>query len=458
MFRWILTLLASLAGMTPEAQELHVTLYRSFHPPNATVVHGLFRVDSEMLGTGSGCEYRVRLWVEDSAGTRLVNNEWDGRCPPATADAPAAALETFEFAVLPARYTVSVSVEPKGKPDGRILAKVPFESLPQTTLASDLILARRAGWVDSASDVQWTIRKGKLGIAASSEAVALEANPSIAYYLELYPREGKPVSGTLIGVIRRPDGLQIAQLPLQRLQAVSESRPLAGNVSLAGLAPGDYVLETRLDLGDTMLVRTHTFRMEGRILASPETPSTAGGTYFATLTDQQLSELFDPVLATLQKQADRDLYERLNPDGRRRFLREYFGGVSPTPGGQGSNPLDLYLRRVQVVNREYAGRSGEPGWRTDRGKVYLIRGEPQNKAARPLPPGGASPYEIWVYNVAPGYYYVFVDESRIGSYRLILTSDPGQPSLPDWERRLSNEVFEDMFRMGVRPARGQNVP
>jgi GWxTD domain-containing protein len=198
--------------------------------------------------------------------------------------------------------------------------------------------------------------------------------------------------------------------------------------------------------------------MEGRILASPEQPSTAGGSYFASLTDQQLSELFDPVLATLQKQSDRDLYERLNPDGRRRFLQEYFGGVSPTPGGQGNNPLDLYLRRVQHVNREYAGRGGEPGWRTDRGKIYLMRGEPQNKSARPLPPGGASPYEIWVYNAAPGYYYVFIDESRIGSYRLILTSDPTQPSLPDWERRLSNEVFEDMFRMGVRPARGQNVP
>jgi GWxTD domain-containing protein len=444
--------------MTPEAQELHVTLYRSWHPPNATVVHRLFRVDGEMLGTGSTCEYHVRLWVEDSTGTRLVNNEWDGRCPPAAADAPPAALETFEFAVLPSRYTVNVSVEPKGKPDARISTKVPLESLPTESLASDLILARRAGWVDSATDVQWTIRKGKLGIAASSEAVALETSPSIAYYLELYPRAGKPVSGTLVGVIRRPDGRQIAQLQLQRLQDVAESRPLAGNVSLAGLAPGEYVLETRLSTGDTTLVRTHPFRMEGRILASPETPSTAGGSYFSSLTDQQLTELFDPVLASLQKQADRDLYERLSPDGRRRFLQEYFGGVSPTPGGQGTNPLDLYLRRVQHVNREYAGRGGEPGWRTDRGKIYLIRGEPQNKSARPLPPGGASPYEIWVYNVAPGYYYVFVDESRIGSYRLILTSDPAQPSLPDWERRLSNEVFEDMFRMGVRPARGQNSP
>jgi GWxTD domain-containing protein len=196
--------------------------------------------------------------------------------------------------------------------------------------------------------------------------------------------------------------------------------------------------------------------MEGRLLAAPA-PSTVGGSYFSSLTDQQLKELFDPVIVTLQKQADRQLYEQLNPDGRRRFLNEYFGGVTPTAGGQGTNPLDLYLQRVQQVNREYSGRSGEPGWRTDRGKIFLLRGAPENKTAKPLPPGGATPYEIWVYNSAPGYYYVFIDESRIDNYRLILTSDPNESSLPDWERRLSNEVFEDMFRMGVRP-RGQNAP
>ncbi len=438
------------AGPGTGADQLQITLYRSWYPPNVTVVNGLFRVDGAMLGTGDACEYHVRLSVDDSAGTRLVNNEWDGHCPAAVDGKPSAALETFQFAVVPSHYTVQVTVDAKNVAQPmRLSARVPLESLALSARTSDLILATKVGWVDSTSNVQWTIKKNKLGIAAASEAVAGETNPYISYYLEIYPREMGPMNGTLVGVIRRPDGKQIARLDLQKVQQVTEARPLAGNLSLAGLAPGDYVLEARLELSDTVLVRTHAFRMEGRDFAeqAPGAPTTG---YFASLSDEQLSQLFDPVSALLQKQSDRDLYGRLNPDGRRRFLAQYFGVTQPSAGGQANNALDMYLARVQFVNREYAGRGGQAGWTTDRGHIYLLRGAPQSKVAKPLPPGGSSPYEIWQYTSAPGYFYLFIDESRINSYRLIVSSDPNESTLPDWDRRLSDEAVEDIRRMGIR--------
>jgi GWxTD domain-containing protein len=243
--------------------------------------------------------------------------------------------------------------------------------------------------------------------------------------------------------------MQIAKLPLQSIQSVSEAKPVAGNLSLAGLAPGNYVLEARLDLGDTVIVRTHAFRMEGRTFAQPA----ASSNWFQSVSDERLAELFDAVAGTLQKQSDRELYERLNPDGRRRFLAQYFGVTGPSPEGSPKNALDHYLERAAHVNSTYTSRVGEPGWKTDRGRVYLLRGEPQAKVARPLPPGGAAPYEVWHFTSAPGYAYVFIDESRVGSYRLIWTSDPNEASLPDWDRRLSAEALEEMFRMGIRPPR-----
>ena len=145
------------------------------------------------------------------------------------------------------------------------------------------------------------------------------------------------------------------------------------------------------------------------------------------------------------------MYQNLNADGKRRFLSQYFGGVEPTPGGEGENPLDLYLRRVEHVNREFSGRGGQEGWRTDRGRIWLLRGEPNNQVRRPLPPGGSGPYELWQSTEAPGYVYAFVDEARIGSYRLIFSTDPAQPTLPDWDRRLATEAVEELLRMGVRP-------
>lgn len=439
----------SLVGSSPQAGQMEIKTYRSWYPPNVTVVDGLFRVDGTMLGTGLRCEYHVTLSVVDESGTELVKNEWDGRCPPPRDRQPVGALETFQFAVVPARYTVKVSVEPTDHPEGRVTAETMVEGLPAGVLASDLILARNAGWVDSASAAQYSIRKGNLGIAAASEVVAQETSPSIAYYLEVYPTEERPMSGTLYGVILRPDGRQMARLTLQSVESVSKARPLAGNVSLEGLAAGEYVLETRLELGDTVLVRAHPFSMEGRVFAQPTAGAVEG--YFAELSPLELSRLFDPVVMTLSRSSDKQLYENLNADGKRRFLHQYFGGAQPTPGGGGDNPLDVYLRRVEHVNHEFAGRGGEEGWRTDRGRIWMLRGEPNNMVRRPLPPAGSAPYELWQYTESPGYVYAFVDEARIGSYRLIFTTDPNEPTMPDWDRRLATEAVEEMIRMGVRP-------
>jgi GWxTD domain-containing protein len=439
------------ASMPVQGQELTVTMYRSWQPPDITVINGLFRVDGAMLQTGPTCEYGVRLTVTDEAGTALVNNEWDGRCPPARNGVPAGALETFQFAVVPSHYSVEVTVTPKtgGSP---LRVRVPIGNLPDDALASDLILARQAGWVDDSAvaDVQWTIRKGQLGIAAASEVVAEEERPQVAYYLEIYPSATQPMSGKLIGVIRRLDGMQIARMDLQAIDNAEVSRPLAGNVSLEGLAPGEYVLETRLELADTTILRSHPFRMQGKV--TQEAPPNAAGAsneYFQSLSPEQLKELFDPVIVTLKRQADRDLYLDLNPDGRRNFLYTYFGGVSPTPGGGGDNFLDLYLERVGHINREFGERQGgRAGWQTDRGRIWLQHGKPPTIVSRPLPRGGAAPYEIWSYNV-PSYAYLFVDDARIGAFQLIFTNDPLEQSRPDWETRISEEALEDLVRLGI---------
>src|SRR5690606_20656750 len=72
-----------------------VTIYRSWRPPNLTLVEGMFRVDPELLGT-SDCAYGVRLAVRDAQGTELLKDEWTGSCPVADG-VQVAGLETFRF-------------------------------------------------------------------------------------------------------------------------------------------------------------------------------------------------------------------------------------------------------------------------------------------------------------------------------------------------------------------------
>lgn len=451
----VTTLIAILAlGLpvtSPEAQELDMQLYRTFVPPNLTLVEGLFRVGPEMLGGADACRYTVRLAVSDASGTPLVRNEWKGQCPQGADGTPAAALETFNFAVHPATYTIDLTVTPEGGSDATLRARETIEPLPEHTLASDLFLARSVAWMDSTKQGVWTFRKGDLGIHSASEIIATDRDPSIGYYIEVYPRAERPLNGKLVGAVKRQDGRVLARLPLQSLDDVTVSKPLAGNFSVAGLAPGEYELEARLELDDTVIVRSHPFRMANAAALVAQTPRDVG--YFWTLDDAELNRLFEPVVLFLEKR-ERDLFEGLNPDGRRRFLQQYFNGLEPTGQGLQGNALDVYLERVRTVAARYSEKAGEgggqPGWRTDRGRIYLMRGEPTQIVDRPAPRDATSPYQIWQYTTSPGYVYLFIDESRFGNFRLIYTTDPNQATLPGWERRVGAEAMQDLNRVGVR--------
>ena len=94
-----------------------------------------------------------------------------------------------------------------------------------------------------------------------------------------------------------------------------------------------------------------------------------------------------------------------------------------------------HYRRIAYANEKfrYAGISG---WVTDRGRVYIIFGEPQSRERyssgsmyfRPLTEGGGRtrtyPYERWHYNHLPGIGQgidlEFVDRSQTGDYKLAL--------------------------------------
>jgi GWxTD domain-containing protein len=308
--------------------------------------------------------------------------------------------------------------------------------------------------VDTARDERWTVRRGGIGIKASSQMVVQTSDPSLAYYLEVYPEEGEPMSGAVLGVVKRRDGRELARFQLQQLDRVAEPWPVAGEVSLAGLPPGAYTFETQVQLADTVVVRSHPFFVSSATVAMD-----GGRGWFWTLTDEQLTEMFEPVVVWLTS-SEADLFRTLPPDGKREFLSQQFGRTGPTPNDGDESALDAYLTRAQTVTQRYgerAGRGTQAAWRTDRGRIYLLRGAPTQIYSRPSPQSGA-PYELWHYAGGQSFVYLYADETRIGHFRLIYTNDPAEQSQPDWERRVGGEAIEDLERAGVRPRTDGRIP
>jgi hypothetical protein len=79
---------------------------------------------------------------------------------------------------------------------------------------------------------------------------------------------------------------------------------------------------------------------------------------------------------------------------------------------------------------------GIDGWRSDRGRVYILYAEPDEIERFPSSEN-AKPYEIWYYHQIEGsVQFIFVDRTGFGNYRLVHSTKRGELQDEEWERNL----------------------
>ncbi len=125
--------------------------------------------------------------------------------------------------------------------------------------------------------------------------------------------------------------------------------------------------------------------------------------------------------------------ERINqmrraPTGERaRLWREFYTATDPNTGTPENEALNQYFGRVNAANQRFKDE-GIPGWRTDRGEVFITLGPPDESVENT--PGTASRIIRWTYLTHRLEIY-FQDETGFGRLRLT----PG--SRAEYERILS---------------------
>jgi hypothetical protein len=76
------------------------------------------------------------------------------------------------------------------------------------------------------------------------------------------------------------------------------------------------------------------------------------------------------------------------------------------------------------------------GWRTDRGRVYLLYGEPDHVLRVPSE-CNSKPYQTWYYyGIEKGVEFVFVDRLGNGDYQLVHSTKRGELQDETWQRYL----------------------
>ncbi|HLH44251.1 MAG TPA: GWxTD domain-containing protein [Bryobacteraceae bacterium] len=136
---------------------------------------------------------------------------------------------------------------------------------------------------------------------------------------------------------------------------------------------------------------------------------------------------------------ERKAFKQLQTDEeRQQFIEQFWLRRDPTPDTEENEFREEHYRRIAYANEQFA--SGVPGWKTDRGMIYIKFGPPDEREEhptggtydRPIEEGGGTttvyPFEKWRYRYIEGVgtdvNIEFVDPSMTGEYHM--TMDPSE--------------------------------
>ncbi|MBI1722434.1 MAG: GWxTD domain-containing protein [Gemmatimonadetes bacterium] len=401
---------------------------RFFSPgTGVTVIEGTSEIRLIGLAPASAptTRYRVEIVIADSSGLELVRNDWTRELPTVAARAAGAtAMESFHFAAAPGRYRITVRASSDG---GAALERVTdIGAFAARPLVSDLLLATAAREAaDSASPLPGEIRRGRWVLRTGPVPHLTFGAAALTYYTEIYPWPGFAGGTAQLNLEVVTDaGRTLVRAAPQQLRVGATGGVARGTMDLAGLPEGSYRVRATVVLQDTAAAVESAFSMgpDRPTVALGPAPAAAAGS-FNDLSEETLDSLYSP-LAYLLEPNERGVYENLEVAGKRRFLAEFWRHRDPTPATP-DNPLqEAFYRGVRHANQAYREGGGAqiPGWRTDRGRVYLKYGEPTEVFRRPQAHPRA--FEVWLYtHGGRGRYYAFYDATSFGHYVLAGTND-----------------------------------
>lgn len=131
---------------------------------------------------------------------------------------------------------------------------------------------------------------------------------------------------------------------------------------------------------------------------------------------------------------EKDVFLQLETDREREmFIEAFWKHRDPTQGTPLNEFKDEHYRRIQYANYNYGRATPKPGWKTDRGRTYIVLGEPRD--IERINESGVYNTEVWFYQgltqygLPSGFSVVFFQKDGVGEYVLYSPTMDGPQAL-----------------------------
>lgn len=138
----------------------------------------------------------------------------------------------------------------------------------------------------------------------------------------------------------------------------------------------------------------------------------------------------------------KNILKGLEAHAKKDFIGRFWSKSDTNKSTKNNEFSDLIKERKEYADNNFTVIVS--GWRSDRGRVYIKYGAPDDITYSTTDPSktdfGARDYEIWKYRQNINQTYIFLDRSGNGNLRMIYSeNDNSESSLSNWEDFLDND-------------------
>ena len=402
----------------------YLELYYSFYCGQIT-----FHADGTGLKGGVGI--RTNL-IQEGTGKAVINERVV--LPVVMDDTSAAGWRTTSILrqaghLVPfGKYRLHVVAYDSANPAQRDSLSMPVEinALPVT---SDLQLCAS---IQASANTTHAYYKNAHEVTPHPSLVFGAYMPVIYTYTELYDVDTSKVY-TIDYEIIDPDGAVAKKVSRQRRYRTRNTIEV-GTLNAVTLKSGKYSLRLSVQNSPAQQKAFFVYQLPA-LSGEPAPTATSLAIAIEALTEKEVEEEFQKAKYLADKTEIYFFNQLKTAAAKKEYLKDFWnhresGSATETPRQR----ID-YLRRVQLAD-EYYSKYIKKGWRTDRGRVFILYGKPDEVERHPSE-GIAKPYEIWYfYQIENGVQFVFVDRSGFGDYELVHSTKRGELTDEDWQRYL----------------------
>ena len=376
--------------------------------------------------------------------TVVVNDAWRMQFQTDDQASTSRIVDVVRYAVDPGRYELTLSTTDLNDQSRRDSITVTLEINPyrqEGLVLSDIELASNI--MRSSAEKKSSFFKNTLEVIPNPGGLYGEGRPMLFFYLEAYNLLNT-IDGSKYRMrcwVTDRDGVEVAECPAtERVKGKNiDASVEVGTVDVSKLHSGRYHLNLGIGEvgGDYVARRRKEFFVQNISEIEAARRAKMSGlsqSVFANWSEAQLDAEFDIVQYLLNDEG-KSLYKSLeSTDAKRNFLYSFWKSRDPSPGTLINENREAYLERKEYADRKFR-RMGREGWKTDRGRVYMVYGKPNDIEYFPSSPQ-YYPYEIWTYEgIEGGVEFVFVDATGFNEYVLVHSSATGEIQDYNWRNR-----------------------